>query len=88
MHTNLNGTMPYLYNRCGVSVPPTPPIPSGVHGFLKALPAMVQTPGGIRDYSKYDKNNDKDSHCTHNSRTAERTNDSSKGGRLKELPRR
>ncbi|XP_037894936.1 tubulin polyglutamylase TTLL5 [Glossina fuscipes] len=54
LNTNLMGTMPYLYNRCGLSVPPTPPIPSGVHGFLKALPAMVQTGSGSRDFNKCD----------------------------------
>uniref|UniRef100_A0A1A9W2R4 Tubulin--tyrosine ligase-like protein 5 n=1 Tax=Glossina brevipalpis TaxID=37001 RepID=A0A1A9W2R4_9MUSC len=54
LNTNLVGTMPYLYNRCGLSVPPTPPIPSGVHGFLKALPAMVQTGSGSRDFNKCD----------------------------------
>lgn len=49
IHTSLTGTMPYLYNRCGLSVPPTPPIPSGLHGFLKALPAMVASGSGARD---------------------------------------
>lgn len=72
MHTNLNGTMPYLYNRFGVSIPATPPIPSGSYGFLKALPAMVQSPGGLRDYSKCD--------TQHYNRTPERsTNELPKG---------
>ncbi|XP_005191219.1 tubulin polyglutamylase TTLL5 [Musca domestica] len=54
LHTNITGTMPYLYNRCGLSVPPTPPIPSGLHGFLKALPAMVLCGSGARDFNKTD----------------------------------
>ncbi|EDW66473.2 tubulin polyglutamylase TTLL5 isoform X3 [Drosophila virilis] len=53
-HTNVTGIMPFLYNRCGLSVPPTPPIPSGLHGFLRALPAMVSASGFSRDVSKYD----------------------------------
>ncbi|KAH8357845.1 hypothetical protein KR200_011071, partial [Drosophila serrata] len=54
LHTNVTGIMPFLYNRCGLSVPPTPPIPSGLHGFLRALPAMVTTSGTARELSKYD----------------------------------
>lgn len=54
LHTSITGTMPYLYNRCGLSVPPTPPIPSGLHGFLKALPAMVLSGSGARDFNKTD----------------------------------
>jgi len=46
--------MPFLYNRCGLSVPPTPPIPSGLHGFLRALPSMVNPSGMARELSKYD----------------------------------
>ncbi|KAH8417113.1 hypothetical protein KR222_003669, partial [Zaprionus bogoriensis] len=53
-HTNITGIMPFLYNRCGLSVPATPPIPSGIHGFLRALPAMVSNFGISRDVSKYD----------------------------------
>ncbi|XP_033232510.1 tubulin polyglutamylase TTLL5 [Drosophila pseudoobscura] len=63
LHTNVTGIMPFLYNRCGLSVPPTPPIPSGLHGFLRALPSMVSSSGVAREVSKYDgyfKNNDKD----------------------------
>ncbi|XP_013102277.1 tubulin polyglutamylase TTLL5 [Stomoxys calcitrans] len=54
LHTSLTGTMPFLYNRCGISVPPTPPIPSGLHGFLKALPAMVLSGSAARDFNKTD----------------------------------
>lgn len=54
LHTSITGAMPYLYNRCGLSVPPTPPIPSGLHGFLKALPAMVLSGSGARDFNKCD----------------------------------
>lgn len=54
LNTSLTGTMPFLYNRCGISVPPTPPIPSGVHGFLKALPSMVLGGSGARDFNKCD----------------------------------
>lgn len=54
LNTSLTGTMPYLYNRCGLSVPTTPPIPSGVHGFLKALPSMVLSGSGARDFNKHD----------------------------------
>ncbi|XP_062123780.1 tubulin polyglutamylase ttll-5 isoform X1 [Drosophila sulfurigaster albostrigata] len=53
-HTNVTGIMPFLYNRCGLSVPATPPIPSGLHGFLRALPAMVTSYGMSREVSKYD----------------------------------
>lgn len=53
-HTNVTGIMPFLYNKCGLSVPATPPIPSGLHGFLRALPSMVSNNGVIRDVSKYD----------------------------------
>ncbi|XP_068154316.1 tubulin polyglutamylase TTLL5-like isoform X2 [Drosophila tropicalis] len=63
LHTNVTGIMPFLYNRCGLSVPPTPPIPCGLHGFLRALPAMVSSSGMPREISKYDgyfKNYDKD----------------------------
>ncbi|XP_054082097.1 probable beta-tubulin polyglutamylase isoform X2 [Zeugodacus cucurbitae] len=62
LHTNVTGNMPYLYNRFGLSVPQTPPIPSGLHGFLRALPAMVLTGSVARDFNKFDgyyKNNDK-----------------------------
>ncbi|XP_037913372.1 tubulin polyglutamylase TTLL5 isoform X4 [Hermetia illucens] len=41
LHTNRTKSMPFLYNRCGSNVPDTPPIPTGAHGFLKALPSMV-----------------------------------------------
>ncbi|KAL5282557.1 TTLL5 family protein [Megaselia abdita] len=51
LHTNFTHSMPFLYNRCGSSVPLTPPIPAGLHGFLKALPTMV---AGGRDNSKID----------------------------------
>uniref|UniRef100_A0A182ND43 Tubulin--tyrosine ligase-like protein 5 n=1 Tax=Anopheles dirus TaxID=7168 RepID=A0A182ND43_9DIPT len=44
LHTNLTQQMPFLYSGCSTSVPPAPPIPVGVHGFLKALPSMA--PGG------------------------------------------
>ncbi|XP_075151379.1 tubulin tyrosine ligase-like 5 [Haematobia irritans] len=54
LHTSLTGTMPFLYNRCGLSVPSTPPIPSGLHGFLKALPAMVLSGSAARDFNKTD----------------------------------
>ncbi|KAH8330302.1 hypothetical protein KR067_000982, partial [Drosophila pandora] len=54
LHTNVTGIMPFLYNRCGLSVPPTPPIPSGLHGFLRALPSMVSASGTARELSKYD----------------------------------
>ncbi|XP_065371065.1 tubulin polyglutamylase TTLL5 isoform X3 [Calliphora vicina] len=54
LNTSLTGSMPYLYNRCGSSVPSTPPIPSGVHGFLKALPSMVMGGSGARDFNKCD----------------------------------
>ncbi|XP_053969960.1 tubulin polyglutamylase TTLL5 isoform X2 [Anastrepha ludens] len=54
LHTNVTGNMPYLYNRLGLSVPQTPPIPSGLHGFLKALPAMVLTGSVARDFNKCD----------------------------------
>ncbi|XP_034664428.1 tubulin polyglutamylase TTLL5 [Drosophila subobscura] len=63
LHTNVTGIMPFLYNRCGLSVPPTPPIPSGLHGFLRALPSMVSSSGIAREVSKYDgyfRNIDKD----------------------------
>eukprot|EP00099_Drosophila_melanogaster_P013190 NP_001287520.1 uncharacterized protein Dmel_CG31108, isoform B [Drosophila melanogaster] len=63
LHTNVTGIMPFLYNRCGLSVPPTPPIPSGLHGFLRALPSMVSSTGINRELSKYDgyfKNFDKE----------------------------
>ncbi|XP_030380051.1 tubulin polyglutamylase ttll-4 [Scaptodrosophila lebanonensis] len=63
LHTNITGIMPFLYNRCGLSVPPTPPIPSGLHGFLRALPAMVSTTSMAREVSKYDgyfKNSERD----------------------------
>lgn len=53
-HTNVTGIMPFLYNRCGLSVPATPPIPSGLYGFLRALPSMVSNNGVTRDVSKYD----------------------------------
>ncbi|XP_049305847.1 tubulin polyglutamylase TTLL5 isoform X1 [Bactrocera dorsalis] len=62
LHTNITGNMPYLYNRFGLSVPQTPPIPSGLHGFLRALPAMVLTGSVARDFNKFDgyyKNNEK-----------------------------
>lgn len=49
LHTNFTHSMPFLYNRCGSSVPLTPPIPAGLHGLLKALPTMV---AGGRDNSK------------------------------------
>lgn len=52
LHTNLTQTMPFLYNRCGPSVPPTPPIPTGAHGFLKALPAMIA--GGTKEMNRID----------------------------------
>ncbi|XP_017848429.1 tubulin polyglutamylase TTLL5 isoform X3 [Drosophila busckii] len=54
LHTNITGLMPFLYNRCGLSVPAAPPIPSGLHGFLRALPAMLSSSGVARDVSKYD----------------------------------
>ncbi|XP_046804788.1 tubulin polyglutamylase TTLL5 isoform X3 [Lucilia cuprina] len=54
LNTSLTGSMTYLYNRCGTSVPSTPPIPSGVHGFLKALPSMVVCGSGARDFNKSD----------------------------------
>ncbi|XP_016980545.1 tubulin polyglutamylase TTLL13 [Drosophila rhopaloa] len=63
LHTNVTGIMPFLYNRCGLSVPPTPPIPSGLYGFLRALPSMVTSSGMARELSKYDgyfKNYDKE----------------------------
>ncbi|XP_037947444.1 tubulin polyglutamylase ttll6 isoform X2 [Teleopsis dalmanni] len=50
--TCLTGLMPYLYNRYGLSVPPTPPIPSGQYGFLRALPAMVARGTGSREFHK------------------------------------
>lgn len=53
-HTNVTGVMPFLYNRCGLSVPSTPPIPSGLYGFLRALPSMVSNHCVSRDVSKYD----------------------------------
>lgn len=39
-HTNVTKCMPFLYGRCSNS-PPTPPIPVGSYGFLKAMPSMV-----------------------------------------------
>ncbi|XP_036320674.1 tubulin polyglutamylase TTLL5 [Rhagoletis pomonella] len=62
LHTNVTGNMSYLYNRFGLSLPKTPPIPSGLHGFLKALPAMVLTGSVARDFNKcngYYKTNEK-----------------------------
>ncbi|XP_067616177.1 tubulin polyglutamylase TTLL5 isoform X2 [Eurosta solidaginis] len=53
-HTNMSGNMSYLYNRFGLSVPQTPPIPSGLYGFLKALPAMVLTGSIAREFNKCD----------------------------------
>lgn len=50
LHTNLTQAMPFLYNRCGPSVPSTPPIPTGTHGFLKALPAMIA--GGTKEMNR------------------------------------
>lgn len=41
LHTNLSQDMNYLYNSCSLGVPPTPPIPVGQYGFLKALPSMA-----------------------------------------------
>ncbi|XP_055853553.1 tubulin polyglutamylase ttll-4 isoform X2 [Episyrphus balteatus] len=52
LHTNLTQTMPFLYNRCGPSVPATPPIPTGAHGFLKALPSMIA--GGSKEMNRID----------------------------------
>uniref|UniRef100_W8AFP2 Tubulin--tyrosine ligase-like protein 5 n=2 Tax=Ceratitis capitata TaxID=7213 RepID=W8AFP2_CERCA len=53
-HTNVTGNMPYLYNRFGLATPNTPPIPSGLYGFLRALPAMVVTGSVSRDFNKSD----------------------------------
>ncbi|XP_055593933.1 tubulin polyglutamylase TTLL5 isoform X2 [Uranotaenia lowii] len=44
LHTNFTQSMPFLYNGCSTNIPPTPPIPVGAHGFLKAMPCMA--PGG------------------------------------------
>lgn len=54
LNTSLTGNMLFLYNRCGLSVPSAPPIPSGIHGFLKALPLMVMGGSGSRDFNKCD----------------------------------
>lgn len=53
LHTNLTKQMPYLYNHCAMGVPATPPIPTGSHGFLKALPSMAAG-GMFRDDAKID----------------------------------
>jgi tubulin polyglutamylase TTLL5 len=52
LHTNLTKQMSFLYTQSTISTPPTPPIPVGVHGLLKALPSMA--PGGARDLSRID----------------------------------
>ncbi|XP_055371763.1 probable beta-tubulin polyglutamylase isoform X3 [Condylostylus longicornis] len=53
LNTNLTHSMPFLYNRCSFNIPTAPPIPTGPHGFLKALPCMV--PGyNSRDNTKID----------------------------------
>lgn len=52
LHTNLTKTMPFLYHRCAIATPQTPPIPSGVNGFLKALPAMAPINIATKDSAK------------------------------------
>lgn len=54
LHTNVTRQMPFLYNHCAIGVPPTPPIPTGQYGFLKALPSMVPTGFGFRDDGRID----------------------------------
>ncbi|KAM7359544.1 tubulin tyrosine ligase-like 5 isoform 2-T6 [Cochliomyia hominivorax] len=58
LNTSLTGTMPYLYNRCSLSVPPAPRVPSGTYGFLKALPSMVL--GGCNKSDSYYRVNEKE----------------------------
>lgn len=53
LHTNVTQTMPFLYNNFSAACPSAPPIPSGSHGFLKALPCMC--PGShVRDVWRSD----------------------------------
>lgn len=44
LHVNMTQNLSFLYGRCSsqANMPPTPPpIPTGVNGFLKALPSMA-----------------------------------------------
>lgn len=41
LHTNITQSLPFLNSRESAVVPP--PIPTGVSGFIRALPAMVRT---------------------------------------------
>lgn len=54
LHTNVTQTMPFLYNRCSVGMPSTPPIPTGANGFLKALPSMAPQNVCTKDVAKID----------------------------------
>lgn len=40
LHTNRTQSIPFLYNRCSDTFQPPPPIRTGQHGFLSALPSM------------------------------------------------
>lgn len=42
LHVNLTQNLSFVFQRCSPSnLPSAPPIPTGPHGFLKALPAMA-----------------------------------------------
>lgn len=55
LHVNLTQNLSFLYNRCTSqsNIPNAPPIPTGLNGFLKALPSMAPNIA-TRDLSRID----------------------------------